>query len=78
MEETTKDVRWYFKKKTVKLSSHYVGFEVLTAVVTKSSIFWDIMLYSPLEFNQLTCYLLLVGFLFGLFFNTEDGGKMSL
>jgi hypothetical protein len=74
LDETTKDVRWCFKKETVKLSSHYVGFEVLTAVVMKSSIFWDIMLYSPLEVNQLTCYLLLAGFLF----NTEDGGKMSL
>jgi hypothetical protein len=78
VDETTKDVRWYFKKKTVKLSSHYVGFEVLTAVVMKSSIFWEIVLYSPLEVNELACYLLHAGFLFGLFFNPEDGGEMFL
>jgi hypothetical protein len=30
----------------------YVGFEVLTAVVTKSSIFWYITLHSPLRVNQ--------------------------
>jgi hypothetical protein len=28
---------------------HYVGFEVPTAVVMKSSIFWDTTLCSPLE-----------------------------
>jgi hypothetical protein len=29
----------------------YVGFENLTEVVRKNSIFWDIMLYSPLKIN---------------------------
>jgi hypothetical protein len=29
-----------------------VGFETLTAVVMKISIFWDITLYSPLKANQ--------------------------
>jgi hypothetical protein len=29
-----------------------VGFEVLRAVVMKSSIFWDIMLCSPLKVNR--------------------------
>jgi hypothetical protein len=29
-----------------------VGFEVLTAVVIKSSIFWDIAAYSPLKIYQ--------------------------
>jgi hypothetical protein len=29
-----------------------VGFEVLTAVVMKSTIFWDITLCSPLSVNQ--------------------------
>jgi hypothetical protein len=29
-----------------------VGFEVLTAVVMKSSIFWNIMSYSPLKVNR--------------------------
>jgi hypothetical protein len=30
----------------------YVGFEVLTAVVMKSSVFWDLMPCSPLKVNQ--------------------------
>jgi hypothetical protein len=37
-----------------------VGFEILTAVVLKSSIFWDIIPCSPLNVNQHfrgTCYL---------------------
>jgi hypothetical protein len=29
----------------------YVGYEVLTAVVMKTSVFWDIILCSPLMFN---------------------------
>jgi hypothetical protein len=29
----------------------YVGFEILIAVVTKSSIFWDITPCSPLKAN---------------------------
>jgi hypothetical protein len=78
VDKTTKDLRWYFKKKTVKLSSHYIGFGVLTAVVMKGSIFWVIMLYSPLEVNQRACYLRHAGFLFGLLFNPEDGGEMFL
>jgi hypothetical protein len=43
-----------------------VGFEVLTAVVMRSTIFWDIR----------PCYLLSRSFLLGLFFDTEDGGDM--
>jgi hypothetical protein len=35
-----------------KTSSVYVGFEVLTAVVIKSSIFWDITSCSPLKVNR--------------------------
>jgi hypothetical protein len=41
-----------------------VGFEVLTAVVVKSSVFWDITLCSPLQVNQRfggTCFLFLQG-----------------
>jgi hypothetical protein len=30
----------------------YLGFEVLTGVVMKNSIFWDIMLCSPLKVNR--------------------------
>jgi hypothetical protein len=41
-----------------------VGFEVLTAVVMKSSVS--------------ACYLLHAGFMFGLFFDPEDGGDMFL
>jgi hypothetical protein len=43
-----------------------VGFEVLTAVVMKSSIFW----HSPAR------YLLQAGFLLGSFFDPEDGGDI--
>jgi hypothetical protein len=34
----------------------YVGFEILTAVVMKSSVFWDIMRGSPLEVRISTVY----------------------
>jgi hypothetical protein len=32
--------------------TRYAGFEVLTAVVMKSSIFWDITMCSPLKVNR--------------------------
>jgi hypothetical protein len=41
-----------------------IGFEVLTAVVTKNTVFWDIMLCSPLEVKRrfgVTCRLRLQG-----------------
>jgi hypothetical protein len=53
--------------RTVHISA---GFGVLTAVVMKSSIFWDGRMCSPLK----ACYLLLSGFLLGLFFDLEDVG----
>jgi hypothetical protein len=31
---------------------HYIGFEVLTAMVMKSTIFWDITLCNPLSVNR--------------------------
>jgi hypothetical protein len=63
----------------------YVGLEVLTAVIMKSSIFWNIAPCSPLKVNRHfggtcrpACYLLHVGFLFGLFFDSEDRADMFL
>jgi hypothetical protein len=47
-----------------KNSLNHVGFEVLTAVVTKSSLFWDITPCSPLKDNRRfggTCLLHLQG-----------------
>jgi hypothetical protein len=47
---------------TTKITS--AGFEVLTVVIMKSSIFWDITPYSPLKIDQRfggTCLLQLQG-----------------
>jgi hypothetical protein len=46
-----------------------VGFEVLTAVFMKSSVFWHIKHWSA-------CYLLHVGLLIGLFFDPENEGEI--
>jgi hypothetical protein len=72
----------------------FAGFEVLTAVVMKSSLFWDITPCCPLEVNRRfrgTCRLHLQGLRiiqarnthvagskFGLFLDPEDGGDMLL
>jgi hypothetical protein len=59
----------------------FVGFEVLTPVVMKSSIFWDIKPCSPLKVNRRfggTYRLHLQGFLLGLFFDPEDEDHMFL
>jgi hypothetical protein len=57
---------------SLTLSRQNVGAEVLTAVVMKISVFWDIspQLYVEIQptFNT--------GFLFGLLSNPEDGGDM--
>ena len=69
-----------------------VGFEVLTAVVMKSAVFWVIMLDSALNVNRCfggTCRLHLQGlrkakqetcsfadFLLGVFFNHKVGGDV--
>jgi hypothetical protein len=70
---------------------NYVGFEVLTAVVMKSTIFWDITRCTPLSVNRrfggtyrlrlqgrrnATC--LLAGFLLNLFFDPGNGDDMFL
>jgi hypothetical protein len=38
--------------KNLNQDSQYIGFEVLTAVVMKSTIFWDITPCSPLKVNR--------------------------
>jgi hypothetical protein len=50
-------------QKTMTGKGHiYVGFESLTALVVKSSVLWDILMYSPLKLNKNSvCYLLHVG-----------------
>jgi hypothetical protein len=58
------------------------GFEFFTAVVMKSSIFWDITPRRKLKVNRRfgssAYYLLHAGFLRALFFDREDGGNMFL
>jgi hypothetical protein len=59
-----------------------VGFEVLTEVVMKISIFWDITPCNLLKDNRRfrgmscgsVCYPIHAGFFRGLFFDPEDGG----
>jgi hypothetical protein len=60
-----------------KLVGTYLGFEVLTAMVMKSSIFWDLMIRmnSSLHRALLATYFH-AGFLHGIFFYPEDGGDM--
>jgi hypothetical protein len=68
--------------KCVKTDIHNVGFQVLTAVVMISSIFWDITPCRPLKSTDVSkkhvarraCYLLHASFLLGLFFDPEDEG----
>jgi hypothetical protein len=62
-------------------------------ILKKSSVIWDITPWSPLKVNRRfgrtcslylqgrissSCYLLHAGFLFGLIFDTEDGGDIFL
>jgi hypothetical protein len=62
----------------------FIGFEVFTAVIMKSSVLWDIMPCSPLKAKQETSVeqvaskTLPTGFLLGLFFTPQDGGDMFL
>jgi hypothetical protein len=65
--------------------SAIIGFEFLTAVVIKSSIFWDITPCSPLKVNRRfgeTCRTLIAtcfdtDFMLGLFFDLADEVKFS-
>jgi hypothetical protein len=54
-----------------------IGFQVLTAVVMRGSIFWDITLCSLLKVDR-RVPLASDGFLLDLLFNHEDGGDMFL
>jgi hypothetical protein len=54
----------------------HVGVEILTAVIMKCSIFWDITPCIPLKVCS-ACNLLHAGFLLDLF-NPEDGGNIFL
>jgi hypothetical protein len=64
-----------------------VRFNVLTEVVMKFSMYWDITRCSRLKINRRfgrkylqssTCYLLHAGLLLDSFFDTENGGDMIL
>jgi hypothetical protein len=62
----------------MKYGNLLVGFEVLTAVVMKSYIFWDMTPCSPLKVSLRsggTCRLNLHGFLLGLFFYLKMEAK---
>jgi hypothetical protein len=57
----------------------YVGFDVLTSVVMKSYIFWNLTPYIPVKNNDISKLLSACsGFLLGLLFSLEDRGDMFL
>jgi hypothetical protein len=55
----------------LKITDIYVEFEILTVVVMKNIIFWDIMTCSLLKVKFATCCH--TGILLGLSFGPEDG-----
>jgi hypothetical protein len=70
------------KNKSVNILS-WVGFEVFTAVVMKSVIFWDVTPCSLLSFNRrlggtYRLHLLLATWFLNNFFDPADGGDMFL
>jgi hypothetical protein len=62
----------------------YVGFEVLTEIIMKGSVFWDIAPCGPVQVENsfrgtsLACCLLHAYFLPGLLFDPEDVGDILL
>lgn len=56
--------------------SAFVGFVVLTTLVRKNSVFWDIKPFNPLKVDLATGFH--AEFLIYLFFNPEDGGDIVL
>jgi hypothetical protein len=52
-----------------------IGFEVITVVVMKNSVFWDIMMYS--QVNVHCAWLLHASLLFGLFIDPESRATCS-
>jgi hypothetical protein len=64
-----------------RIGGGYVGFEVLTAVVMNSSIFWDITPCSPLKVNRRfggTCRLHLQGWISQARNHRDAGSKQGL
>jgi hypothetical protein len=58
-----------------------IRFEVLTAVTVKNTLFWDVILCSPLEVQQCvraTYCLSFLCFLLGLLFDPEGGANTFL
>jgi hypothetical protein len=54
----------------------FVGFEVLTVVIMKSTIFWVVTVCSLVEVHEHSaCHLLVAGFLLRFLFSPGDGGS---
>jgi hypothetical protein len=64
---------WHAANKITDNNVFSVGFEVVTPMVMKSAIVWDITTYKAL---LATCFH--AGFLLGILFDPEDGGDMFL
>jgi hypothetical protein len=73
------------------ITGFIMGFEVITAVVMKGSVFWGIRLFSPLKVNRRfgrtlhfqagsnPCFEISHdGFMIGSFFDTDDGYNLLL